>query len=184
MMKLTTAFIYSYSEGTEKERRKHIYAARNNSASATEFVYEIHMFSKAEMLGFVWDILHDDDVESHGVILTCPGASGPWSGNPIAIPVLPDRQTFINAYRSTDITCITAILEYHYETMMLSLIPPCPSSFPVTCRQISTKSKKMSFLTALTITPNKKTAPSVFFSFHGSAYLVSLEMLFWFIIKT
>lgn len=106
MMKLTTAFIYSYSEGAEKERRKHIYAARNNSASATEFVYEIHMFSKAEMLGFVWDILHDDDVESHGVILTCPGASGPWSGNPIAIPVLPDRQTFINAYRSTDITCI------------------------------------------------------------------------------
>lgn len=120
MMKLTTAFIYSYSEGTEKERRKHIYAARNNSASATEFVYEIHMFSKAEMLGFVWDILHDDDVESHGVILTCPGAFGPWSGNPIAIPVLPDRQTFINAYRSTDITCITAILEYHYETMMLT----------------------------------------------------------------
>jgi len=44
--------------------------------------------------------------------------------------------------------------------------------------------EKMSFLTALTITPNKKTAPSVFFSFPGSAYLVSLEMPFWFIIKT
>jgi len=101
MMKLTTAFIYSYSEGTEKERRKHMYAARKNLASAAESVYEIHMLSKAEMPGFVWDILHDDDVESHGVILTCPGVNGPWSGNPIAIPVLPDRETFTDAYRST-----------------------------------------------------------------------------------
>ena len=78
-----------------------MYAARKKLASAAESVYEIHMLSKAEMPGFVWDILHDDDVESHRVILTCPGVNGPWSGNPIAIPVLPDRETFIDAYRST-----------------------------------------------------------------------------------
>lgn len=97
-----------------------MYAAENNLSSAVEYVYEIQMFTKEEMLGFVWDILNDDDVKSHGVILTCPGTHGPWSGNPIAIPVLPGRQDFIDAYRDTDITCITAISEYHNETIMLT----------------------------------------------------------------
>jgi hypothetical protein len=97
-----------------------MFIKKNELMAGYEYVYETAPFSQAEMLGYVWDILNDDDVTGHGIILTCPGEHGRWSGNPITVPLLPGRDEFTEMYGGTDITCITAIFEYHGEPVMLA----------------------------------------------------------------
>lgn len=79
------------------------------------YLYPAADLSHEDMLGCVWDILKDDDISSHGVILFLRNHY-----TPMEIPVLPSRDTFVSRYRSLDLSCITAIMEYHGDPIMIT----------------------------------------------------------------
>ncbi len=92
--------------------------------NAVTYTYEVTSLSKVEMLGYICDILADDDITSHGVILTSPaGAYEEWSGLPIELPEMPLKEVFVESYRKVPLSCVTAIMEYHGQTMMISYRP-------------------------------------------------------------
>lgn len=90
---------------------------------ALTYTYHVASLDKKEMLGYLVDILEDDDITSHGVIVTNPNKETDWDGLPIEIPVLPERETFLQQYSTLDFTGMTAIMEYHGMTIMLSYRP-------------------------------------------------------------
>ncbi len=79
------------------------------------YLYPARGLSHADMLGCVYDILTDDDISSHGVILFLRNHY-----HPMEIPVLPLRDTFISRYSGMDLSCITAIMEYHGDPIMIT----------------------------------------------------------------
>ncbi len=88
------------------------------------YTYPVADLSKEDMLGYIWDILADDDVTQHGVILTSPaGSQEEWSGLPFEIPDIPIKEVFVESYRKVPLSCATAILEYHGQPMMISYRP-------------------------------------------------------------
>ena len=80
--------------------------------------------SKEEMLGYIVDILADDDITANGVIIVAPQNSDTdWPGDVIEIPGVPERDSFVEAYKDAAMSGITAILAYHGQQMMLTYRP-------------------------------------------------------------
>ena len=86
----------------------------------TTYTYNVRDLSKEEMLAYVCDILNDDDISGHGLILTQPTEETNWPGVVKEIPYNPEGRAFAEEYKDTPITCITGIMEYHGQPMMIS----------------------------------------------------------------
>lgn len=89
----------------------------------TTYTYNVKDLSKEELLGYISMILHDDDITSHGVILTEPVESTDWPGDTKQLPFVPSPKVFAEYYKDVPITCVTAVMEYHGETLMLAYKP-------------------------------------------------------------
>lgn len=96
---------------------------KEESATATTYNYEISDISKTEMLGYICDVLNGNNVVNHGCVITQPSQSEEWSGVPMQLPVMPDKTEFVPSYKDMPITCITAILEYKGQTLMVAYKP-------------------------------------------------------------
>lgn len=91
--------------------------------NATTFTYHVASLDKKEMLGFIMDILQDDDITSHGFIVTEDKPSKEWTGLPLEVPSLPVREVFLETYSKLQFVSLTAIMEYHGRTIMMSYRP-------------------------------------------------------------
>ena len=88
------------------------------------YTYTDTNLSKEEMLGYIVDILADDDITANGVIIVAPQNSDTdWPGDVIEIPGVPERDSFVEAYKEAAMSGITAILAYHGQQMMLTYRP-------------------------------------------------------------
>lgn len=88
------------------------------------YTYTDTNLSKEEMLGYIVDILADDDITANGVIIVAPQNSDTdWPGDVIEIPGVPERDSFVEAYKDAAMSGITAILAYHGQQMMLTYRP-------------------------------------------------------------
>ena len=88
------------------------------------YTYTDTNLSKEEMLGYIVDILADDDISANGVIIVAPQSSdNDWPGDVIEIPGVPERDSFVEAYKDAAMSGITAILAYHGQQMMLTYRP-------------------------------------------------------------
>ena len=117
------------------------------SRKCTTFTYDVIDLTKEQMLEYVCDILNDDDITGHGLILTQPTEETDWPGFVKEIPFNPEGKEFAKEYKDIKITCITAVMEYHGQSMMISYQPEesiIPSSCRLSLRWISTRSKRTS----------------------------------------
>ena len=89
----------------------------------TTYTYNVKDILKKEVLGAICDILHDNDITGHGIILTQPVGEKDWPGTTKEIPFNPDREAFSTAFAETPLTWVTAIMEYHGMSMMISYMP-------------------------------------------------------------
>lgn len=89
----------------------------------TTYSYNVNNLSKEEMLTYISDILHDEDISGHGVILTQPLENDDWPGVTKPLPYVPAGTVFAKKYKDVPITCITAVMEYHGDTMMIAYKP-------------------------------------------------------------
>ena len=89
----------------------------------TTYTYNVKDILKKEMLGFICDILNDDDIQGHGLILTQPLENDDWPGVTKEIPFNPTAKAFSEVYENVDLTCVTGIMEYHGQSMMISYKP-------------------------------------------------------------
>lgn len=96
---------------------------KEENASAVTYNYSVSDISKAEMLGYICDILNGKNVVNHGCVITQPGQSEEWSGVPMQLPVMPDQSEFVPSYKDMAVTCITAIMEYKGQTIMIAYKP-------------------------------------------------------------
>ena len=88
------------------------------------YTYTDTKLSKEEMLGYIVDILNDDDITANGIIMIAPADnSKDWAGVVTELPVVPDRETFVETYKDSALSGITAIFNYHDQQMMLSYRP-------------------------------------------------------------
>ena len=88
------------------------------------YTYTDTNLSKEEMLGYIVDILADDDITANGVIIVAPQNNDTdWPGDVIEIPGVPERDSFVEAYKDAAMSGITAILAYHGQQMMLTYRP-------------------------------------------------------------
>ncbi len=91
--------------------------------NAVTYTYPVANLSKEEMLGYICDIVEDNDITGHGVILTSPAGNEEWSGLPVELPELPPKEVFVETYKKVPLSCVTAIMEYHGQSMMISYRP-------------------------------------------------------------
>lgn len=87
------------------------------------YTYNVKDLSKEEMLGYVADILHAKDITGHGVILTEPLENEDWPGVTKALPFVPASDIFAERLKDVPITCVTAVMQYKGETMMIAYRP-------------------------------------------------------------
>ncbi|MBR2067914.1 MAG: hypothetical protein IJ875_06625 [Solobacterium sp.] len=87
------------------------------------YTYTIGSITKRNMLDHIYTILEDDDITSHGLILTEARPDGNWLGTPLELPTLPDKAVFLDYYEKIRIGCMTAIMEYHGMPLILSYRP-------------------------------------------------------------
>ena len=88
------------------------------------YTYTQTNLSKEEMLGYIVDILADDDIRANGVIIVAPqNSASDWPGDVIEIPGIPERDAFVETYKEAAMSGITAILAYHGQQMMLTYRP-------------------------------------------------------------
>lgn len=87
------------------------------------YSYNVKDLSKEEMLGYIADILHAENITGHGVILTQPLENDDWPGMTKQLPFIPDADKFAARLKDVPITCVTAIMEYKGETLMLAYKP-------------------------------------------------------------
>lgn len=113
------------------------------SRKCTTFTYDVIDLTKEQMLEYVCDILNDDDITGHGLILTQPTEETDWPGFVKEIPLNPEGKEFAEEYKDIKITCITAVMEYHGQSMMISYQPEesiisviLPSEFTVDIDEI------------------------------------------------
>ncbi len=113
------------------------------SRKCTTFTYDVIDLTKEQMLEYVCDILNDDDITGHGLILTQPTEETDWPGFVKEIPFNPEGKEFAEEYKDVKITCITAVMEYHGQSMMISYQPEesiisviLPSEFTVDIDEI------------------------------------------------
>ena len=92
--------------------------------NSVTYTYTETNLSKEEMLGYIVDILADDDITANGVIIVAPQSSDKdWPGDVIEIPGVPERESFVEAYKDAAMSGITSILAYHGQQMMLTYRP-------------------------------------------------------------
>ncbi len=89
----------------------------------TTYTYNVKDLSKEEMLLYVAQILNAEGITGHGVILTQPEENEDWPGTTKPLPFIPNAERFAAALKDIPITCVTAVMEYQGETMMLSYKP-------------------------------------------------------------
>ncbi|MBQ7993185.1 MAG: hypothetical protein IJM63_13280 [Solobacterium sp.] len=87
------------------------------------YSYNVKDLSKEEMLSYIADILHADRITGHGVILTQPLENDDWPGMTKQLPFIPDSEKFAARLKDVPLTCVTAIMEYDGETLMLAYKP-------------------------------------------------------------
>ncbi len=88
------------------------------------YTYTNTGLSKEEMLGYIIDILTDDDITANGVILIAPQDSeSDWPGNVTELPIVPARDEFVATYKDAALSGVTAIFNYHDQQMMLTYRP-------------------------------------------------------------
>ena len=64
------------------------------------YTYVDTKLSKEEMLGYIIDILNDDDIVSNGLVLIAPlNNDASWSGQVTELPAAPERDVFVETYK-------------------------------------------------------------------------------------
>ena len=89
----------------------------------TTYSYNVNNLTKEEMLLYIAEILKADGITGHGLILTEPVEHEDWPGDTKPLPFIPDAEKFASVLKDIPITCVTAVMEYHGQTMMLSYKP-------------------------------------------------------------
>ena len=87
------------------------------------YSYSVKDLTKEEMLGYIADILHADRITGHGVILTEPVEHDDWPGMVKQLPFVPEAEQFAARLKDVPLTCVTAVMEYDGETLMLAYKP-------------------------------------------------------------
>ena len=116
---------------------------RNDPNSVT-YTYTDTGINKEEMLGYIIDILKDDDVSANGIIMIAPADNDKdWAGVVTELPYIPDRDEFVETYKDAALSGVTSIFKYHGQQMMLSYRPSSgnisiilPSEFKDTIKDI------------------------------------------------
>ena len=91
--------------------------------NCTTYTYNVKDIQKKDMLVYICDILRSDGVTGHGLILTQPLESNDWPGVTKEIPYNPVAAEFSETYGDAALTCVTAIMEYNGQHIMLSYLP-------------------------------------------------------------
>ncbi len=100
-----------------------MYREEKEALNSVTYTYYVSTISKRDMLDHIVTILEDDDIKSHGIIVTEPTPDEEWSGLPLEMPELPVREVFLDKYEKINFSGITAIMEYHGMPIMLSYRP-------------------------------------------------------------
>ena len=100
-----------------------MFRTEKEALNSITYTYHIDGLNQARVLDHIYTILEDDDITSHGIILTEATPDAAWSGMPIELPELPAREIFLSQYGKRVFSGITAIMEYHDMTIMLSYRP-------------------------------------------------------------
>ena len=88
------------------------------------YTYTDTKLSQKEMLGYIIDILDDDDIKANGIILIAPADNEKdWAGVVTELPAIPERDVFVDMYGESALSGVTAIFKYHGQQMMLSYRP-------------------------------------------------------------
>ena len=92
--------------------------------NSVTYTYADTNLSKEEMLGYFIDILKDDDITANGLIMIAPTDSDrDWPGAVTEIPEVPDRAEFVEQYKESALSGMTAIMQYHGQQMMITYRP-------------------------------------------------------------
>lgn len=87
------------------------------------YTYTDTKLSKAEMLGYIIDIMNDDNIKANGLVLVSPDTNDTWTGNIMELPSIPDRDTFVETYQDAALSNVTAVLQYEGQQMMITYRP-------------------------------------------------------------
>lgn len=88
------------------------------------YTYVDTKLSKEEMLGYIIDILNDDDIVSNGLILIAPANNeASWPGQVTELPTAPERDVFVETYKDAALSGVTAVMQYHDQPMMITYRP-------------------------------------------------------------
>ena len=87
------------------------------------YTYSDTKLSKEEMLGYIIDILNDDDITANGLLLVAPSGNDSWAGAVTELPVIPARDVFVESYKDAALSGITAVMNYHGQQMMITYRP-------------------------------------------------------------
>ena len=93
------------------------------SEKSTTYTYNVAGLQKKDVLASVCDILEGKDVVGFGLILTEPLEEKDWPGTTREIPFNPGGEAFAKEYENVPLTCVTAIMQYKKQTMMVSYLP-------------------------------------------------------------
>ncbi|MCR5372559.1 MAG: hypothetical protein K6E41_03730 [Solobacterium sp.] len=100
-----------------------MFRTEKEAVNSITYTYHIDGLNQKGVLDHIYTILEDDDITSHGIILTETSPDSSWTGMPIELPELPPREVFTEVYGKRRFSGITAIMEYHGMTIMLSYRP-------------------------------------------------------------
>ena len=100
-----------------------MFRTEKEELNSVTYTYHVYGLTQQRMLDHIYSILEDNDITSHGIILTESSPDSEWSGFPIELPELPPREIFMAKYGTHKFAGITSIMEYHGMTVMLSYRP-------------------------------------------------------------
>ena len=88
------------------------------------YTYTDTKLSKEEMLGYIIDILNDDDITANGILLTAPSDNErDWNGSVTELPFIPEKELFVETYKDAALSGVTAVMSYHGQQMMITYRP-------------------------------------------------------------
>ena len=74
------------------------------------YTYTDTKLSKEEMLGYIIDILNDDDITPNGILLTAPSDNThDWSGAVTELPIIPQKEAFVETYKDAALSGVTTV---------------------------------------------------------------------------
>ena len=100
-----------------------MFRTEKEELNSVTYTYHVYGLNQKRMLDHIYTILEDNDITSHGIILTESSPDSEWSGFPLELPELPPREIFTEKYGDHVFAGITSIMEYHGMTIMLSYRP-------------------------------------------------------------